>query len=443
MLTQEESVDVHALRRQGWSISAIARHVGRDRKTVRAYLNGERTPGVRLRRAADPFEGFEAYVARRLADDPHVWAVVLFDEVSRAGYPGAYSTFTRQLRTRRLRPPCEACHPTRDRPAGLIDHPPGEEVQWDWVDLPDPPQAWGWGPTARLLVGTLPYSGRWRAVLAPSMDQPHLIDALDRVCRALGGLARRWRFDRMATVCHPGSGQLTASFAAVATHYGVGVDICPPRRGNRKGSVEKANHGAAQRWWRTLAEDLTVEAAQADLDAFCARVVDTRRRVAGGARATVAAHARDEALTPVTMSPFPAVLVEDRTVSAQALVSWRGNRYSVPPQLAHAQVQVLVRLGEAFLDIATTTGTVIARHRAAPVGAGATVRTDTHIAALEHAVLAAFTTEAPHRRKERRPPTAEALALLPARPHTTVHDTDVVVDLAAYAAAARGRNTLK
>lgn len=434
---------MHALRRQGWSISAIAGHMGRDRKTVRAYLSGGRAPGVRVRSAADPFDAFEAYVARRLADDPHVWAVVLFDEVAQAGYPGAYSTFTRQVRSRRLRPPCEACRPTKDRPAGLIAHPPGEEVQWDWVDLPAPPQEWEWGPVARLLVGSLPYSGRWRGVLAPTTDQPHLIDGLDRISRALGGLPRRWRFDRMATVCHPGSGQLTASFAAVATHYGVGVDICPPRRGNRKGAVEKAVHGAAQRWWRTLGDDVTVEGAQADLDAFCARVVDTRRRVAGGVRASVAAHARDEQLAPVTVGPFPAVLVAERTVSAQALVSWRGNRYSVPPQLAHGQVQVRVRLGQTFLDIATTAGTVIARHRSAPDGAGATVRTDTHVAALEHAVLGAFTTEAPHRRKERRPPTSEALALLPARPDTTVHDTDVVVDLAAYAAAAHGRNTLQ
>ena len=46
----------------------------------------------------------------------------------------------------------------------------------------------------------------------------------------------------MATVCHPATGQVTASFAAVAKHYGVSVAICPPRRGNRKGVVEKANH---------------------------------------------------------------------------------------------------------------------------------------------------------------------------------------------------------
>jgi hypothetical protein len=38
------------------------------------------------------------------------------------------------------------------------------------------------------------------------MDQPHLIDALDRVTRALGGVTRDWRFDRMATVISPDTG---------------------------------------------------------------------------------------------------------------------------------------------------------------------------------------------------------------------------------------------
>jgi len=38
MLTQEEDVEIHALAKRGWTISEIARHMGRDRKTVRAYL---------------------------------------------------------------------------------------------------------------------------------------------------------------------------------------------------------------------------------------------------------------------------------------------------------------------------------------------------------------------------------------------------------------------
>ena len=50
----------------------------------------------------------------------------------------------------------------------MIEHPPGEETQFDWLELPDPPAAWGWGKTRILLVGALAHSGRWRGVLAES-----------------------------------------------------------------------------------------------------------------------------------------------------------------------------------------------------------------------------------------------------------------------------------
>jgi IS30 family transposase len=54
MLTQGEDVEAHALAGRGWSISAIARHLGRDRKTVRAYVRGDRTAGVRRSAVPDP-----------------------------------------------------------------------------------------------------------------------------------------------------------------------------------------------------------------------------------------------------------------------------------------------------------------------------------------------------------------------------------------------------
>ena len=40
MLTEEDDVEIHALARRGWSVSAIARHTGRDRKTVREVPEG-------------------------------------------------------------------------------------------------------------------------------------------------------------------------------------------------------------------------------------------------------------------------------------------------------------------------------------------------------------------------------------------------------------------
>lgn len=65
----------------------------------------------------------------------------------------------------------------------------------------------GSGEHAHLLVGALAHSGPWRAVLAESEDFPHLVQALDDIVGKLGGTARRWRFDRMATVCYPSSGR--------------------------------------------------------------------------------------------------------------------------------------------------------------------------------------------------------------------------------------------
>ncbi|PPJ21906.1 transcriptional regulator, partial [Nocardia nova] len=196
MLTREEDVEISALRARGWTISQIARHTGRDRKTVRAYLAGERTPGVRKRHLPDPFEPFVEYVTARLAEDPHLWAQTLMDELEPLGFPLSYQSLTRNIRARGLRPVCQACRATTERPNAVIEHPPGSETQWDWVDLPNPPASWGWGANAHLLVGSLAHSGRWRGYLAPSTDQPHLIEGLDRVARALGGVTGSWRFDR-------------------------------------------------------------------------------------------------------------------------------------------------------------------------------------------------------------------------------------------------------
>jgi transposase len=128
MLTREDDVDAHALHRRGWTISAIARHLGHDRKTIRAYLSGGRVAGQRARAEPDPFEPFDGYCRERLAEDPHLWATTLLDELVELGYDRSYPTLTRALRARGLRPACEPCRPARDRPVAVIEHPPGEEA---------------------------------------------------------------------------------------------------------------------------------------------------------------------------------------------------------------------------------------------------------------------------------------------------------------------------
>ena len=418
MFSRSEDVEAHALSKRGWSISAIARHLGRDRKTVRSYLAGDRVAGVRRVSAPDPFGPFAAYVSARFVDDPHLWATALFDEVVALGYGLSYPSFARQVRVAGLRPHCEACAGVKGRETVEIDHPAGEEIQWDWFERRNAP----WGATMYVLLGTLSHSGRTRGVLAEAMDQVHLVEAMDAVMRRLGGTARVWRTDRLATVIVPGSSEVQASFAPVAKHYGAIVVPCPPRRGNRKGAVECGVKFVCGRWWRTTAAR-TPEQAQVSLDQFLASTGDARLRPPGryaepgevlaGQRPvwpTVGELAEREILAGLPPVPFPATEEVSRMVDDRASVAFRGNRYSVSPGMSGVVVTVAHRLGTGTVEVFGPTGRLIVSHRLAPPGAGSMIRTEEHRALLEAVVLAQFSSARPCDRKANKPPGAAALA---------------------------------
>lgn len=401
MLTQEDDVEIHALHARGWSLSAISRHTGRDRKTVRRYLAGQ-APG--RERAASCLEPFRGYVTARFAEDPHLPAVTLLDELTAAGFDRSYPTLVRELRRLQLRPLCLVCQQRRGKaPTVEIDHPAGEEIQWDWLELHDTP----WGQPAFVLVGALSHSGRWRGVFCEQMTFGHLAGAVHEILEGLGGTPRVWRTDRMATAVIVGTDRLNPQFAQMAKHYGVDVAVCPAHRPQRKGVVEAAIKFIGGRWWRTAKAGSMLEAQQS-LDAFAAGVSDGRRR----GESTVGELGASEPLRALPALAFPAEIVCERIASRSALVALDANFYSVPPGYAGQRLVLRMRVGEPTLRILTTSGLTVATHRRAAAGAGQTIRTPEHDQALRRAVLDAFTTQTSCRRKTNRPPGETALAEL-------------------------------
>jgi hypothetical protein len=99
-------------------------------------------------------------------------------------------------------------------------------------------------------------------------------------------------------------------------------------------------------------------------------------------------------------------------------------------------VTVLARLGEPGLRIVSAAGEVVACHRRLPAGAGQTLRSPEHAAALEQAVLAAFTSGHACRRKPNRPPGEQALAEL-ARLRGLDPEPAQVISLERYAELAK------
>ena len=82
----------------------------------------------------------EDYIRLRFSDDCHVSTSALYDEVVPLGYP----SFVRQIRVRGLHPPLRRVRGMKGRDTIEIDHPAGEEIQWDWFGRRNAP--WGAQP---------------------------------------------------------------------------------------------------------------------------------------------------------------------------------------------------------------------------------------------------------------------------------------------------------
>ena len=92
------------------------------------------------------------------------------------------------------------------------------------------------------------------------MTQPRVVAGLDRVCRGLGGVSRVWRFNRIATVCHPESERVTASIAGVAKSPTAGRSLSSEWPVHDVAAVVKiiprrVYLRARSTWWRIIDAD--------------------------------------------------------------------------------------------------------------------------------------------------------------------------------------------
>ena len=145
---------IHDLKRQGLSVSAIARQVGLDRKTVRKHLSGGVKVPVYRPREPRPamLEPFEPYLRERTTAYPELSGKRLLREIREMGYRGGYTMLTDFLRDVR---------PARHRPfERRFETPAGRQAQVDFaqfkVGFTDEPgvsrivwlSAWCWGTVA-------------------------------------------------------------------------------------------------------------------------------------------------------------------------------------------------------------------------------------------------------------------------------------------------------
>ena len=217
----------------------------------------------------------------------------------------------------------------------------------------------------------------------------------------------------------------------MAKHYGVQVAVCPPRRPQRKGVVEKAIDYLTQSWWRSAPVSSPAQ-AQADLDRWCVAVSDRRRR----GKSIVSELAAAEPLLALPELPFPASTARSGSSRATRWSSSSQTATALRPDTPATRSRSARGSGSctwrSTRPLVTGSRGIAARcpargRRSAP---------PEHASMLERAVLEQFTTRRPCSRKPNRPPGERALAEA-AKLRGEQDSGGVVVDLEQYARIAR------
>ena len=234
MIKLGELVMILDLHRQGLSVSAIARQIGVDRKTVRAYIaKGLEPPAYKKR---PPKEGmvapFESYLRDRLTAYPRLNARRLFRELKERGFAGGYSVV--RDRVRDLRPAGGAGYEVR------FETPPGEQAQVDFarfeVEFTDEP---GVRRIVWLFSMVLGYSRLIWARFVVHQDLQSVLRCHIAALEAIGGAPRAILYDRMKTavIGEDGDGLVVYNRALVdlARHYGFQPRAYRPYRAKTKG----------------------------------------------------------------------------------------------------------------------------------------------------------------------------------------------------------------
>ena len=388
MMTQEEYMDVMAMKRQGMSIKEIAAETGYHPKTISSWLANGGPPAKRRR--SEPAvidEHWAARIAELVRLSPRLLGTSVFELIRAEGYGGSYPSVTRHLHS--IRGPRFTSAPAAST---RIVTAPGEECQFDWSDVSAWTTEWGLGQV-QCFSAVLSWSRVRIWWFAPSIDREHTFEGLVRFFEFIGGVPKVARTDRMGAL---GQSQgrrfsLHPPAAGFAQFHGVEIKACQPADAKRKGKVERPFRDVKERFLEECSA-IGPPKTIAELNERAKRWIEERihSRLHRGIGEIPAERFAIEAtlLGALPRRRFDTAYVEPRRVHvAIPQVEWRGVRYSVPPRCLGQRVEVRQEVESDSIEIRWA-GELVGSHRI-PAPGTQEVWDAVHFADTEAAALSA------------------------------------------------------
>lgn len=354
-VTAEERARILALRATTQGTRAIAKAVGRDRKTVQRVLREGEQLATKVTGAPEapspatsPADGAPAAQGSASLLDPYreeikdrvakgLTSTRILREIKALGYKGGRTVLGDYVRS--VRAPLAPKRKVTRR----FETAMGEESQADWSTYRV--TIGGVVTVIQVLAVVLAHSRKAFLWATDSQKLPRLLEGLELALAALGGATLKVLFDNMAVVTLGRVGPdrrpiWNPGFLPFAEHYGFQPAVCRIAHPDRKGEVE-AILGYFE---RDCLRGLEPESI-AELNRLIFRWTDevANKRVHGTTGRVPDEHWQEEKpfLIALPERRYPGACHEEaRRVAEDCTVSIMGTSYTVPARLAHRQVRV-------------------------------------------------------------------------------------------------------
>ena len=321
---------------QGLSIKAISRKTGFDRKTVCKYLNITSVPEPKKRaKKASKLDEYNDYITTKLHEGPYT-ASRLYREIQEMGFTGKYTIVKDFIR--KVRPEYGVVAVLR------YETKPGVQSQVDWSEFGRIEID---GKTKKLYCFNmiLGYSRMRYIEFTLNIDVTTLIKCHLNAFRYFGGCTDEILYDNMKQVVihralkSPDS-TWHSKFEDFYKYCGFIPRLCRPYRPQTKGKIENTIGYVRRDFF--LGRDFS---SLVDLNN---QAIDWLKRINLSVHGTTHEIPTEryelEELRPIdTMPEYFIIREETRKISRDCYISYLGNQYSVPYQLAgrEATLQIL------------------------------------------------------------------------------------------------------
>ncbi len=332
MVKNGEFFVIKDMKRRGMTITQISKELGRDRKTIRKWLKESETKNYKRKSLKkgllDPYKN---YIGQRMQEGC-INAMVLFDEIKAQGYSGGVTTL--RLFMKPIRPTVVSKATER------FETPPGKQAQVDWGTF----RVDWMGQKKRIyaFVMVLGYSRTMYVEFTEDEKLETLMGCHTRAIDYFGGITETCLYDNMKTVVigqdERGQAIWNERFARFATHHGFVLQRCKPYRARTKGKVENGVAYIRKNFWPRIRTFTGLN----DLNQLVRHWLDSvaNVRVHGTTYEIPLMRLEQENLKKANPIPYEYVERHIRKVSNDSLVSYQGNRYSVPFQYIGHLVQI-------------------------------------------------------------------------------------------------------